>query len=139
MKPKIYDYFSKEFILFVVCSGISAVVNFFVRIILTVYIEYAIAIVLAYICGIIVSFTLNKIFVFNIRTGNIHKQLGKFIIINFSGVCITLFLSLLFRNVIFPFIGFTFYVNEFAHVIGLSFTAFTSFLGHKYFSFKIKK
>jgi len=36
----------------------------------------------------------------------------------------------------FPYLGFDFYPEAVAHAVGVIFPVFTSFFGHKYFSFK---
>ena len=137
MRAKLKVYFSKEFILFLLFSGLAAIVNFLSRIVFSFWLEYTIAIVLAYICGMITAFVLNKFFVFNKRAAdNTPRQAVFFVVVNILAVAQTLLFSLLFRNVIFPEVGFVFYPEEVAHLIGVGIPVFTSFLGHKYFSFK---
>jgi putative flippase GtrA len=85
------------------------------------------------------AFILNKIFVFDSKRGNTGKQLFGFVAVSLLGLAQTLLLSLVFRNYAFPAIGFNFYPDAVAHFIGLGTTAFTSFLGHKYFSFNDSK
>ena len=138
MKAKIGDYFTKEFILFLVFSGFAAVVNFGSRIVFSIWLNYVVAIILAYLCGMITAFVLNKFFVFNKRAADkTPRQFGIFVIVNLLAVAQTLLFSLLFRNVILPGLNFTFYPDEVAHLIGVGIPVFTSFLGHKYFSFKV--
>lgn len=136
MRVNIDDYFSKEFIKFFICSGLSAVVNLTARIVFSLKLNYAIAVVMAYGCGMTTAFILNKIFVFNKKQGNTSKQFFTFFIVNMFGLCQTLLISLLLRNIIFLKLNYTFYGDEVAHFIGLGTTAFTSYIGHKYFTFK---
>jgi len=135
-KPHIKDYFTKQFILFFICSTFAAGVNFGSRILFSLVLCYEIAIVLAYCCGILTAFILNKIFVFDAKKGKTGKQLFGFVAVNILGLAQTLLFSLLFRNIIFPSVGFEFYPNEVAHLIGIAIPVFTSFLGHKYISFR---
>ena len=138
MRAKINDYFTKEFLLFLMCNGFAAVVNFSSRIVFSFWLEYAAAIVIAYICGMITAFTLNKFFVFNKRSvSKTPRQFVIFALVNVLAVAQTLLFSLLFRNVIFPYVGYHFYPDEVAHLIGVAIPVFTSFLGHKYFSFRV--
>ena len=135
---KIKDFISKEFILFLLCNGFAAVVNFGSRIIFSLWLEYATSIIIAYICGMITAFTLNKFFVFNKRAANkTPRQFIIFALVNILAVAQTLLFSLLFRDIIFPRLDFTFYPDEVSHFIGVAIPVFTSFLGHKYFSFKV--
>jgi putative flippase GtrA len=135
-KPQIKDYFSREFIAFFMCSTFAAGVNFGSRILFSMAVCYVIAIVFAYICGILTAFTLNKFFVFDAKKGKTGKQLLWFVIVNILGLVQTLLFSLLFRSFIFPQTGFSFYPDEAAHLIGIAIPVFTSFLGHKYISFR---
>ena len=138
-KPHIKDYFTREFIGFFVCSTFAAGVNFGSRILFSLILRYEIAIVFAYCCGILTAFTLNRLFVFDAKHGKARKQLFRFIIVNLLGLAQTLLFSLLFRDLVFPQTGFDFYPDEIAHIIGIAIPVFTSFLGHKYFSFKRKE
>ena len=137
--PHIKDYFTREFILFLVCSTFAAGVNFGSRILFSIVFSYELAVFFAYCCGLLTAFILNKLFVFDAKHGRTGKQLFGFIIVNILGLAQTFLFSLLFRNLIFPKSGFDFYPDEIAHLIGIAIPVFTSFLGHKYISFKKEK
>lgn len=130
------DYCSMEFIKFLTVSGFAAAINFLSRIIINYFTSYAAAIVLAYFVGMVTAFSLNKTFVFQKGKKNSAKQFMVFTSVNIAAIIQTLVISILFRDYFFPYVDFKFYNDEVAHVIGLSVPAFTSFLGHKYFSFK---
>lgn len=133
---KFQDYFTPEFVKFFGCSTIAAGVNFGSRILFSLFAPYAIAIVLAYCCGIITAFVLNKIFVFKESKAKTYRQFMMFVVVNLFGLAQTLLVSLLLMGVVFPKVGFTFHPEEVAHLIGVGIPVFTSFLGHKYLSFK---
>lgn len=136
MKNKLPDYFSIEFLKFLVVSGFAAVVNFVSRIIIDIFTSYGIAIVLAYLVGMVTAFALNKLFVFQKGKKHSAKQFMIFTLVNIAAILQTLVISILLRDYFFPYIGFNFHTDEVAHIIGLGVPAFTSYLGHKYFSFK---
>lgn len=135
MKLKLSDYLSVEFILFLYCNGFAAVVNFCSRIVINHFTTYMSAVVIAYCCGMVTAFTLNKLFVFKNSKHNTRRQFTGFVIVNLFAVVQTVLFSMLFHSYIFPKIGFIFYPDEVAHFIGISVPIFTSFFGHKYFSF----
>lgn len=135
MKLKLSDYFSMEFIKFLCCNGFAAVVNFCSRIVINHFTTYITAVVIAYCCGMVTAFVLNKIFVFRGSKHNTGRQFTGFVIVNLFAVAQTVLFSMLFHSYIFPKIGFAFYPDEAAHFIGISIPIFTSFLGHKHFSF----
>jgi putative flippase GtrA len=86
----------------------------------------------------VTAFVLNKFFVFKKKDSKrTPRQFFIFVLVNLVAVVQTLLFSLLFRNVVFPAVGFTFFPDEVAHLIGVGLPVFTSFLGHKYFSFKV--
>lgn len=136
MKNKLLDYFSIEFIKFVMVSGFAAVVNFTARIIVNNFTGYTAAIVIAFIFGLSTAFILNKIWVFPKGDRDVRKEFAKFTIVNLLALPQTLIVSLFLAFCLFPYINFTYHPKEVAHIVGIGFPVFTSYLGHKYFSFK---
>lgn len=97
--------------------------------------DYVAAVVIAYVCGIITAFTLDKLFVFKNSTRKAGRQAVGFLVVNLFGLAQTLIVSLLLRDYLFPAIYFDIYPDGVAHIVGVGIPMFTSFLGHKYFSF----
>ncbi len=128
-------FFNKQFVLFVFVSGMASGVNFLSRIQINHYFSYATSIVFAYILGIITGFTLNKIFVFKTEKSETVKRFIIFVLVNISAMAITLSVSLLFNNIILPYVGWEWYRAEVAHFIGIASPAFTSYYLHKRFTF----
>lgn len=130
------DYFSIEFIGFVISGGIAALVNLGSRILLNLAIpSYVISIILAYCLGMLTAFLLDKFLVFKKSSNSYRRQIGGFIIINLLGLLQTVVFSLLFADFIFPAINWTWNADTIAHFIGVAIPVFTSYLGHKYVSF----
>ncbi len=121
--------------MFVLCGGIAAVVNIVVRMILSLLFPYSVAIVIAYSIGMITAFFLNRTFVFQKTTQKTNRQAFYFITVNLLAVAQTLVISLLLVKVIFPLVNYTFQVKTIAHSIGVVVPVFTSYIGHKYWSF----
>lgn len=133
------EFFSKNFVHFLLVGGLAALVNFSSRIAFNrVVHSYAIAIVLAYLVGVITAFFLNKHFTFSQHEveHSDWKQFYYFCIINVLGITQTLLVSLLLARIVLPALGVTWAVEEIAHFIGLSVPVVTSYLGHKYITFK---
>jgi putative flippase GtrA len=129
-------FVSSEFVRFVAASGTSAIFNFLSRILFSAVVSYPAAIVAAYGIGMAVAYTLNRKFVFSQRKAPNVGEVGRFVIVNFIGVLQTLAVSLLMVEIILPFLGINGYREEIGHFIGLSTLAFTSYLGHKYWTFR---
>lgn len=139
MKNKLLDYFSVEFIKFIIVSGFAAAVNFSARIFFNLFTGYATAITIAFVFGLSTAFIFNKLWVFPKGDREVKKEFVKFTIVNLLALPQTLIISLLLALYVFPAIGFTYHPKEVAHLIGIGFPVFTSYLGHKYFSFKSNK
>jgi len=130
-----YQFLKPQFILFILCGGIAAVVNIVARMGLNFLFPYSVAIVIAYIIGMITAFFLNKLFVFQKTTQKTNRQVFYFTVVNLLAVAQTLVISLLLVDVIFPLMNYTFQTKTVAHCIGVVVPVFTSYIGHKYWSF----
>ena len=126
----------KEFAQFLLVGGVSALVNFVARIFINRVVSFGVAVVLAYVVGMITAFVLAKFCVFE-RSGRHHlHELRDFTIVNLFAVAQVWGISVGLAEHVFPAIDYTFYAPEVAHLIGLGVPAVTSYFGHKYFSFR---
>lgn len=130
------DFFSKRFILFLLTGGLAALVNFGSRFLYSTVFSYPVAIVCAYLTGMVVAFILFKNCVFEPSTQSVKKQLMYFTIVNVLAIAQTLIISLFLANTVFPILNITFYPEAIAHACGIAVPAITSFIGHSLFSFK---
>jgi len=131
----ISDFFSARFIKFIFAGGFAAVINFSSRILLSCWTNYITAIVIAYIIGMIVAFILSRMIVFEATTGKTKRQITYFTIVNIFAILQTLIVSVLLADLVLPSFGISHYREELAHFIGISIPIFSSYLGHKYFTF----
>ena len=119
-------------------GGFAATVNFGSRIVLSRWLPYSAAIVVAYLLGLITAFVLNRLFVFTGATNRLHQQIFWFVAVNAVALLQTLLVSLLFRNVVLPWLGIGRHADEIAHAVGIVTPIFTSYLGHRHFSFSAR-
>ncbi len=132
-------FISLEFIKFLLCGGIAAIVNFLSRIVLSYLgMEYVLAVTIAYVLGMVIAFALFRFVIFIKTSISMLQAMVRFVLVNLLGIFITVLVSYLLFYHLFPIIDFTFYPEEIAHGFAISLTAFTSYIGHKYFSFKSK-
>ena len=129
---------SKQFILFLFTGGFAAVINFGSRFFYNEYMSFESAVIIAYITGMVTAFVLTKLFVFDKSVHSTKKEFFYFTLVNIVAVIQTYVISVGFLYYIFPNAGLNFYPEAVAHAIGVIFPVFTSFFGHKYFSFKVK-
>jgi len=130
---------SKQFVKFVLTGGLAALVNFVSRIILNQFLNFSISVVLAYCIGMCTAFVLNKLFVFEEADNRTSRQAVMFVIVNLLAVLQTYVVSVALAEWLFPYWGFTWHSHEVAHFIGISVPIVTSFIGHKYLTFRPRK
>jgi len=121
---------------FVLAGMIAALANFAARIALSTFLPYSIAIVIAFLIGLGVAFVLNRKFVFAGASSRLRQQLFWFVVVNLIGLAQTLAVSLFLARVLLPLLSVTSYPEEIAHATGIVVPIFTSYLGHKYWTFR---
>jgi len=125
----------RQFLVFLLCGGFAAFVNFMSRILINHYIPYFESIIVAYILGMITAFILNRWLVFTEAGNQLHNQIFWFTMVNIAAVLQTLAVSLLLARIALPAIGFTWHDETVAHAFGVAIPVVTSYFGHKYLSF----
>ena len=130
------EFISRQFLVFVLVGGFAALVNFFSRILYNTQLNYEWAVFYAYLTGMLTAYMLSRYLVFGPSMRSKRSELFRFAIINLIAVVQVWGISVGLARYIFPWIEFNYYPYEIAHLIGLSIPVFSSYLGHKYFSFK---
>jgi putative flippase GtrA len=125
----------RRFMLFLFAGGTAALVNIVSRIVFNRIMPYEVAIVPAYLCGMTVAYLLNKFFVFESKDRRIAAEYLRFALVNGGAVVLVWCVSVGLARLLFPAIGFTWHAETVAHIIGVASPVYTSYLGHKYFSF----
>lgn len=126
----------ERFLKFLAVGGFAAGVNFGSRIVFSLWLSYSVAIVLAYLLGMVTAFCLNRLFVFRTTTRPLGHQVGWFIVVNLLAVAQTLAISLLLARWLLPAIGWSWNVELCAHAVGVAVPVVTSYIGHKHLSFR---
>lgn len=127
---------SPQFMRFLMASGVAALVNVGSRILLSHWIPYVPAILLAFCLGLITAFSLNKLFVFSESSNRLHHQFLWFLLINLAAVAQTVLASLIVARWLLPALHVDFHNETIAHAIGVVIPAVTSYIGHKHLSFR---
>ncbi len=84
----------------------------------------------------VTAFVLAKLFVFRESKQSLSKSIVFFILVNVVAVIQTWLISMGLAYYLLPRLHVALYVEEIAHAVGVIVPAFTSFIGHKRFSFK---
>ena len=132
----ISHFMSRQFVIFLVTGGVAAAVNFSSRILYNHWVDFSVAVVLAYLTGMVTAFVLARYFVFTESSQSMQRSALWFVAVNMVAVIQTWVISMLLAYYVLPRAGFTRFIPEIAHAVGVVVPVFTSFLGHKRFSFK---
>jgi len=129
----------RQFFNFLVCGGLAALVNVGTRWVLSLWMPYSIAIVIAYLAGMLSAYILFKVFVFSsVAKKRDAKEAGRFVFVNLLALIQIYVISIVLSEWVLPFIGIEKYRYDIAHMIGVGVPAVTSYFFHKYFTFKTK-
>jgi putative flippase GtrA len=129
----------KDFVGFLLAGGIAALANVLSRLGYSLLVPYPVAIVLAYVTGMAVAYLLNRTLVFGPSDRGIPGEMLAFAVVNLLAVGQTLAVSLGLAYYVLPRLGVVQHAETLAHVAGVIVPVFTSFVGHKYWTFRIQR
>ena len=132
----INQFFSKQFLIFLLTGGTAAVVNFGSRIFYNLSLDFSSSVILAYITGMVTAFILARIFVFKNSQQALHRSAVFFILVNMVAILQTWSISMGMAYYLLPWLDISRFVPEISHAIGVIVPVFTSYLGHKRWSFR---
>lgn len=132
----IRQFASRQFFVFLLTGGTAALVNFGSRILYNQWMGFSGAIVLAYVTGMITAFVLARLFVFTASSQPMRHSIAFFVLVNLIAVVQTWAISLGLAFYLLPALGIDAYAREIAHAVGVAVPVFTSYIGHKRWSFR---
>ena len=134
IKAFILLYFSKQFVYFVIAGGLSALLNFLVRLFIRPYFDIVLSAVLAYCVALVFAFFLYRRFVFPFSEIPLAVQGRRFLLIQLScmPIVVMIFSSL---SKLFYFYGLGEFSEPLAHAISIGMPALITFLLYKLFVF----
>lgn len=126
----------KQFSFFLISGGLAAVLNWGSRFLFSEFFRFEVAVVLAFLVGLITGFVLMRLFVFNGAGKPIAPQLGKYVLVNFFALLQTLAISVVFARWLLPSLGIFEHAEALAHLFGVLVPVVTSYFGHKCLTFR---
>ena len=132
----IRQFYSRQFAGFLLTGGTAAAINFGSRILYSRWLDFSSAVILAYLTGMVTAFVLAKVFVFTESTQSLRRSGAFFVLVNVVAVAQTWAISMGLAYYLLPQLGVRHYVQEIAHAVGVAVPVFTSYLGHKRWSFR---
>lgn len=127
---------SRQFLYFILTGGIAAAINFVSRIFFNQWFDFSWSIVLAYLVGMAAAYILAALFVFKESQQPVYRSIIFFVAVNGLAVLQTWVVSMGLLYFVLPFVGITSFRSEISHAIGIAVPVFTSYLGHKHWSFR---
>lgn len=110
--------------------------NWTSRIAYDAFLPYSAAIILAYLTGMALAFLLARRFVFTSGTRTLTGSAPRFALVNLVAIVQTWVVSIVLSEHLLPALGVVRYARELGHAVGIAVPAFTSYLGHRRFSFR---
>lgn len=123
-----------EFARFLGVGGIAAAANLVSRYFLDFVMPFEVAVVLAYMVGMVVGYVLFQKMLFG-GGGADARRVVRFIWVNIFGATLAWAVSSVMARQALPMIGWTWHPFEIAHLCGVAAPAITSFFLHKHYTF----
>ena len=130
------QYLSRQFLVFLITGGLAALVNFFSRMVYNQWMSFSSAVIVAYLTGMVTAYILARRFVFRGTRQTLGRSVFFFILVNMLAILQTWAVSMGMLLHILPALGQPPWSAEIAHATGIVVPVFTSYLGHKYGSFR---
>jgi putative flippase GtrA len=125
-----------EFLRFLMAGGVAAAANFGSRFLFSNWVSYPVAIVLAYLVGMVIAFLLMRTYVFSPGANVLGVQLVRFVGVNLLAVLQTLVISVVLARWALPAMGIHAQAEALAHLVGVVVPVVTSYFGHKLATFR---
>ena len=125
-----------RFVRFLACGGIAAAVNWDSRFAWSTVMPFSLAVLAAYVTGMVVAFVLFREFVFERASTGTSAQVRNFVIVNIVGMAATWALANLLVYWALPAAGVTDHVEAIGHGIAIFAPVVTSWFGHRFLTFR---
>ncbi len=123
-----------EFTQFLGIGGIAALANLCSRYLFNFVMPFEVAVVLAYVVGMVIGFFLFQKLLFG--GGRIEaRRVTRFIWVNIFGATLAWAVSSIMARQILPALAWSWHPYEIAHLCGVAAPAITSFFLHKHYTF----
>lgn len=125
----------ERFARFLVAGGMGAITNLGSRAVLNLFWTFEISVAVAYFLGMVVAFSLTRLFVFDRADTTVRQQFVRFAAVNAVSFAMVWTTSVLLARLVFPAAGFTWHARAVAHLLAVLVPIAFSYVGHKRFSF----
>ena len=126
----------RQFFRFLLAGGFAAFVNVTSRIGFSIFLRFELAVMAAYLIGMVTAYILSRRYVFIKTKQSVRRSFVIFTMINLFAILQTWLVSVGLRNQLLPILESAALVDLIAHSFGVMFPVITSFFGHKFLSFR---
>lgn len=130
----IRHFISTQFLLFLFVGTTAASLNWIVRLALSIWMSFPVAVLLAYVIGMATAFELNRRFVFPVSPRPVFKQAKVFILVNLAFLPVVWGISILLKDLLGE-IGIMKFSEGIAHGLALTIPVLINFLIYKFIAF----
>lgn len=128
---------ARRFALFVALGGCAAAANWLSRFPLEHFMSFSAAVVVAYMIGMVIAFTLFNRYVFPASPRPLAEQIKFFVLVNIAGIIQVWVVSMALVYHVFPAIGFIgTLAKPIAHGAAIGVPTVSSYFGHKFLTFR---
>jgi putative flippase GtrA len=129
---------AREALRFLAVGALAAAANFGSRFAFSLAVPFGSAVVLAFFVGLATAFLLNRQWVFvRERPPVWHGEALRFAIVNVAGLALTLGVSIWLAERALPALGIARGREAIAHFCGIGATVLTSYVAHKFWTFRV--
>lgn len=126
-----------RFTRFLAAGGLAALINFGSRFVFSLWFPFEVAVVLAFICGLVSGFLLIRFVVFSGTEVSLASSAWRYVAINALALAQTWLISVLLAEYVLPGLGMEQGREALAHAVGIAVPVVTSYIGHKRLTFKM--
>jgi putative flippase GtrA len=126
---------NRQFPRFLAAGGLAALANFSSRFLFSLFMPFEGAVVMAFLVGLASGFILSRHYVFANSGNALHVQIGYYLLVNLLALVQTWLLSVYGARWLTPQLGLEL-AQALAHLAGIMLPVFSSYFGHRYFTFK---
>ena len=128
-------FLSRQFLRFLAVGMAAASLHWLARLLLSHWISFAWALVLAYGVGIFFAYLLNAVYVFPASTRPRALQIRDFVVVNVCFFPLVWSVAYLLNGLLIS-LGYVLYAKELAHAVAVVVPAAATFLIYKLYAFK---
>ena len=126
---------NRQFPRFLAAGGLAALANFSSRFLFSLFMPFESAVLLAFLVGLASGFLLSRWYVFAESANALHIQVGYYLLVNLLALAQTWLLSVYGARWLAPQLGLEL-AQALAHLAGIMLPVFSSYFGHRYFTFR---